>query len=185
MIVTKTGDRGETSLLYGGRVLKIHPAVDCAGQIDELNAWVGLAWQNEAIWNSEFDYGPCVQDQLTQLVSEVSCSNRRRYMAENPHINDETLVVLDAKCAALDRDFTDNPRPRSYLDLAVRVCRRAERSLLALRLWEDDQYAKTRSTILMGIPEEAEYLKDNIKVRPILITYLNRLGDYLWLLARQ
>lgn len=214
---TENGDHGMTSLLYGGRVSKVHPVIDCAGQIDELNAHIGLcaaepirslSWTYRNTKTGEVVVSPCIdsrywndswecvtsssttpstlhsiQERVGHLRSEVCCADRKKYAAEKPHITDESLVALGA--LFVPSNSKSCAQPRSQFDLAVRVCHRAERALLALRLWEDDQYAKVRSPILLEVPPDAVYLQNNIKVRPILITYLNRLASYLQLLARR
>jgi cob(I)alamin adenosyltransferase len=169
-IATRTGDTGETSLLFGRRVSKTHPQVECSGNFDELNSALGLArsfcadaWRSEQILLAQKD--------LINLMGEVAVPEEslERWSASRlPRLDDASLARLDASVATIEgRDVrfdgwaTPGANPHAAaLDLARSVCRRAERSLLAL-------------------PQHGRH------PRPLLIHYINRLSDLLWLMARE
>jgi cob(I)alamin adenosyltransferase len=169
-IATRTGDTGETSLLYGRRVPKTHPQVECSGNFDELNAALGFAratsldpWRREQLVAAQKD--------LIALMGEVAVpvSERERWEKSTfPKLGEESLARLDAAVAKLeaqDLKFEGWATPganlhSAALDLARTVCRRAERSLLAL----------------------AEH---GVPPRPLLLQFVNRLSDLLWLMARE
>jgi cob(I)alamin adenosyltransferase len=165
-IYTRTGDRGTTALLGGIRVPKDHPRVAAYGDVDELNALLGV------VRAADGDPG------LTALLGRV----QRDLFALGAHLADPTTSVARrrAKAAigaaqtrrlerAIDRAEARLPRLRSFvlpggtplgahLHLARTVCRRAERSLVALHRDEP--------------------------LDPRLLEYLNRLSDLLFVLAR-
>jgi cob(I)alamin adenosyltransferase len=168
-IVTKTGDDGMTTLMYGRRVPKSHPRVEAYGAVDELNAALGLA---RATVEHDFvrQNLRAIQNDLVILMGElgVASEDLERYVKDG-----YSLVTLDmtAKLDALAREIeAQNISPRGWaipgatgpsavLDVARTVCRRAERCVCALN--------------------ESGGLKNGG-----VINYLNRLSDLLWLFAR-
>lgn len=168
-IVTKTGDKGMTALMYGRRVSKCHPRVEAYGCVDELNTALGLA---RAVADQHFirDNLLVIQRDLVTLMGELATAveDLPRYVKDN-----YTLVTsqLTHKLDALVREveaqsvsFKDWATPgaclsSAALDGARTVCRRAERRVCAL--------------------QEADQLQNSE-----IIIYLNRLADLLWLLAR-
>lgn len=169
-IATRTGDDGITSLLYGQRVPKDHPQIEAVGALDELNAALGLA---KATLPAGADRAPleAVQRDLVALMGEVACAepNAARHEASNlPKLDAAALARLDAAVAA-----SEGRQPRfegwatpganlhaAALDLARTAARRAERRLV-------------------GLPAHGR------SVRPLLLGYVNRLSDWLWLGARE
>jgi len=168
-IATRTGDDGTTSLLYGQRVPKDHPQVEAVGAIDELNAALGLAKAARPAGASPDELSR-IQQELVALMGEVACAevNAARYdESKFAKIDDAALARLDAAVAAIearspkfDGWATPGANPHAAaLDLARTAARRAERRLVAL-------------------PHHGR------SVRPLLLQYLNRLSDLLWLMAR-
>jgi len=169
-IATRTGDDGTTSLLYGQRVPKDHPQIEAVGALDELNAALGLA-------RASLPPGPVkaelerIQQDLVALMGEVACaeSDAGRHAASPfVRIGDPALARVDAAVAAIEarRPKFDgwatpgaNP-PAAALDLARTAARRAERRLVGLA-------AHGR------------------RLRPLLLQYVNRVSDLLWLMARE
>jgi cob(I)alamin adenosyltransferase len=169
-IATRTGDDGTTSLLYGQRVPKDHPQIEAVGALDELNAAIGLA-------RSSRPPGPVgvelerIQQDLVALMGEVACaeSDAARH-ASSPfaRIGDAALARVDAAVAAIESrlpkfDGWATPGanlPAAALDLARTAARRAERRLA-------------------GLAGHGRIL------RPLLLQYLNRVSDLLWLMARE
>jgi cob(I)alamin adenosyltransferase len=168
-IITKTGDKGTTGLMYNRRVNKSHPRVEAYGAVDELNAALGLAratatqtfLRETLIW---------IQKDLIVLMGELATltEDLQRYLKDGYSIVTTDLTSKIEKAAkmieAQKPSYHDWAIPGSglqsaALDLARTVCRRAERQVCALH--------------------ESGQLQN-----PEIIVYLNRLSDFLWLLAR-
>jgi len=169
-IATRTGDDGATSLLYGQRVPKNHPQIEAVGALDELNAAIGFA---KATRSSPLDRSDLesIQKDLIALMGEVSCAEADipRYINSNfVKISEASLARLDSNVAAIESrqpkfDGWATPGANLHaaaLDLARTSARRAERQLV-------------------GLPSHGK------NVRPLLIQYINRLSDLLWLFARE
>jgi cob(I)alamin adenosyltransferase len=169
-IATRTGDDGTTSLLYGQRVAKDHPQIEAVGVLDELNASLGFvkATQPHKRNHPEFER---IQHELVAFMGEVACAeaDASRYAASQfIKIDEAALARLDAAVAAIEArqpKFDGWATPgasleSAALDLARTTARRAERRLTGLS-------GQGRS------------------IRPLLLRYLNRLSDWLWLMARE
>ena len=169
-IVTKTGDDGTTALMYGRRVPKNHPRVEACGAVDELNAALGMARsasEHAFIRNHLL----VIQQDLIVLMGVLGLlpEDLPRYTRDGfPLVTPALTARLDAlatetesKIAGIKGWATPGAVPQSAaLDVARTVCRRAERRVCAL-----------------GGPGAPEH--------PGIVTYLNRLGDLLWLFARR
>lgn len=165
-LYTRSGDRGETALFGGGRVLKDHPRVEAYGSVDELNSAVGVAVtfirQRRVVAVLQD-----VQNELLNIGSELSSETGRaaehgamfgdaeRKIGELERAIDE----YDAKAPPL-RTFIlpSGSRGGALLHFARTVCRRAERAVIRLSHQEP--------------------------VNPHVLGYLNRLSDLLFALAR-
>jgi len=169
-IATKTGDAGETSLMYGRRVPKTDVRVDAYGCVDELNAALGLARvtaSNPFLIEQVY----AVQKELIIVMGELATGSEdlERYVKDGFQLT--TPAMTDRLTAAVD-DLEKNKLGKfkgwavpgkttdsATLDLARTVCRRAERRVAG---------------VMADAPEfNAEILR-----------YLNRLSDLCWLLAR-
>jgi cob(I)alamin adenosyltransferase len=168
-IATRTGDDGTTSLLYGQRVPKDHPQIEAIGAFDELNAAVGFAKATSPD-PAQRAMLELIQKDLVALMGELACaeSDVARYAGSKfQKIGEPELARLDAALATLEAgtikyDGWATPGanlPAAALDLARTAGRRAERRLVALP-------AQGRS------------------VRPVLLQFVNRVSDLLWLMAR-
>jgi len=169
-IVTKTGDKGETSLMYGHRVSKSDPRVDAYGCVDELTATLGLA---RSVSTDKFvsDEIFAVQKDLIVVMGELATapSDRERYVKDGFHLTTSAMVDrITALIVDLERDESLYPkdwvipgatRVSAALDFARATCRRAERHIAAVSINESDF--------------DVEILR-----------YLNRLSDLCWILAR-
>jgi len=169
-IATRTGDDGTTSLLYGQRVPKDHPQVEAVGALDELNAALGLAKASRPPGRDAGELERIQQD-LVALMGEVSCaeSDAARHAASKfGRIGDDALARVDAAVAAIEArqpkfDGWATPGANVHaaaLDLARTAARRAERRLV-------------------GLAAHGRHL------RPLLLQYMNRVSDLLWLMARE
>jgi cob(I)alamin adenosyltransferase len=164
-IYTKTGDRGETGLFGGARVSKASARVAAYGDVDELNSVLGVALAH----GSDKEVASLlstIQSELFDLGAELACTPTKQVDVGVPLLSDEHVEVLER---AIDRFESDLPPLKSfvlpggvpeaaYLHMARTVCRRAERKLVALATAEG--------------------------VRDVVLRYLNRLSDLLFVLAR-
>ena len=163
-IYTRTGDTGETSLYGGVRVTKADRRVEAYGEVDELNAWIGLARASpldpdldEALLGIQrdlFALGAQLADPAETMASRVA----------KAVIGDEEVVQLEQ---FIDRLETELPPLHHFilaggsphgatLHLSRTVCRRVERRIVALQP----------------------------PVDPVLLRYVNRLSDLLFVVAR-
>jgi cob(I)alamin adenosyltransferase len=168
-IVTRTGDRGTTGLMYNRRVAKHHPRVEAYGSVDELNAALGLA-RATATGRTLRRQLLALQHDLVAVMGELAtaAADRPRYVKDGfQQVTPELTAKLDRLAADLEARHTfdgwvmpGETRVGAALEVARTVGRRAERRVCALH-------------------ELGELGNDEI------IVFLNRLADVLWLLARQ
>ena len=165
-IVTKTGDQGETSLMYGRRVPKNDARVEAFGAVDELMAALGVARAN---CDDKFvtEQILTIQKELINVMGELSTSpeDRKRYLKDGFKVVDAEMVDrVSSVIVDLEKDKSLYPKDwvipggnpiSAALDLARTSCRRAERQVAAV--------------------------KDS---NPEILRYVNRLSDLCWLLAR-
>jgi cob(I)alamin adenosyltransferase len=165
-IYTKTGDGGDSALFGGGRVPKNHPRLEAYGTLDELNSLIG--------WTLAQVTDPDLVATLTETQSRLF--DLGAHLATPPEAQKaetilpvlETLWILALEQAidALDQEIPPltafvlpgGNEASSRLHLARVVCRRAERAVV-------------------GIPNVAS-------LNPVILPYLNRLSDYLFVAAR-
>ncbi len=169
-IVTKTGDKGETALMYGRRVSKSSPRVDAYGCVDELNAALGLARAfSETPFISEQILS--VQKDLIVVMGELATAREDidRYVKDEFKLTDAEMIDrIGGVIVDLEKDKSLYPKDwvipggtvvSAALDLARTTCRRAERRVAAF------------------IANEKDF-------NPEILRYLNRLSDLCWVLAR-
>ena len=169
-IATRTGDDGTTSLLYGQRVPKNHPQIKAVGALDEFNAALGFAKATRPAGadGSELEH---IQRELVALMGEITCAQNdtpRYAVSKFAKIDATELARIDAAVETVEArqpkfDGWATPGATLHaaaLDLARTAARRAERELIGLR-----GHDKT--------------------VRPVILQYVNRVSDLLWLLARE
>jgi len=164
-IYTRSGDKGKTSLLGGKRVLKSDLRIHAYGTVDELNSFIGL------IRDLEQDLGRKevllhIQERIFSVGSSlaVSAENSSQYMAdlaENDIVELEKAIdEMESSLPAMKNFILPGGHPRiSHCHIARTVCRRAERLVIELGRDED--------------------------VPGLVVKYLNRLSDYLFVLARK
>jgi cob(I)alamin adenosyltransferase len=166
-IYTKTGDGGETSLFGGGRVSKSDSRVQAYGDVDELNTVLGVAAAAVPA-HFELELIELVQGRLLAIGSLLASPNPERVVTSlsKATITETEVAYLEA---AIDRLDAELPELRSFIlpggtnkaalfHWARVVCRRAERSVVAL--------------------------DRNERIPPMVLAYLNRLSDLLFTLAR-
>ncbi len=164
-IYTKTGDSGETSLFDNTRVLKSDPRVDAYGEVDELNACLGtvraagvhaeVASALEQIQKDLFALGARLADPSARIAERVT----KAAITEGDIERLELLIDrLESELPPLRRFILPGGSTAgAALHLARTVCRRAERRVVALGTGQDE---------------------------PIVVIYLNRLSDLLFVMAR-
>ena len=163
-IYTRTGDTGETSLYGGERTRKDDPRVDAYGEVDELNAWFGLARASNLdlelageialIQRDLFALGAQLADPADTLAPRVT-----KAVIGDDHVErlEQLIDRLEAELPPLCRFILAGGTPAgAALHVARTVCRRAERRIVGLEPATD----------------------------PVLVRYVNRLSDLLFVLAR-
>ncbi|TSA39102.1 MAG: cob(I)yrinic acid a,c-diamide adenosyltransferase [Porphyromonadaceae bacterium] len=164
-VYTRTGDKGETSLAGGTRVLKDHPRLEAYGTVDELNSHLGLI-QATILDSGERTRLTRIQNRVFVVSSNLAADNPE-LLKNLPLILEEDITDLEM---AMDMLLDQIPPLTNFIlpaghpsiascHIARTVCRRAERRMVTLS-------------------REAS-------VDPILIRYINRLSDYLFVLARK
>lgn len=165
-IYTKTGDKGTTSLIGGTKVSKSHLRIDSYGTIDELNSFIGLC--SDAIQHQQSKIVlKEIQDRLFTIGSSLACDPDKEPLMKLPDLKENDIIFLEKEIDTMNevlpamKNFIlpGGDIAVSYLHVARCVCRRAERICVSLK--------------------EHELFIDEI-----VIKYLNRLSDYLFVLAR-
>ncbi len=172
-ITTRTGDDGTTGLVFGQRVAKNHPRIEAVGRVDEFNAALGFAkaLAGGGPTGALFANLESIQRDLIAFMGELAAADadaERYQQSRFDKLSPNALARLDGLIAGLEArqlPFAGWATPgrtpgAAALDLARVSARRAERHLIALRE--------------AGSP-----------MRDLLIQYINRASDLLWLLARE
>ncbi len=165
-IYTKTGDAGKTSLIGGTKVAKNNIRIESYGTVDELNSFIGLV--NDYVQHQHTNtILKEIQDRLFTIGSSLACDPDKETKLKIPDLKEEDILLLENE---IDKMNEVLPEMKSFIlpggNIAVStthvarcVCRRAERICVAMQ-------------------QEAMFIE------PIVIKYLNRLSDYLFVLAR-
>lgn len=171
-IYTKTGDKGETSLFGGGRVKKNHPRVAAYGEVDELNSFVGylvsLLHKGDLSLNKKVSTGiqeflQTLQHRLFDLGAELAAADAKALEKLPRRITEQDVTLLESSIDTMTsvlkplKNFIlpGGSSPAAAAHICRSVSRRAERAMVA-----------TEDT-----PE-------------LLITYINRVSDYFFVLSR-
>lgn len=184
-IYTRTGDKGTTSLIGGTKIPKSHIRIESYGTTDELNSFIGLLSDqlnvasvlsappgpSAAIPNPLFAAGIIilreVQDRLFTIGSSLACDPEKEPKLKIPDLKKEDIQKLEEE---IDRMNEELPAMRSFVlpgghlaistaHIARCVCRRAERICVNMQ-------------------------ENGLFIEPLVLQYLNRLSDYLFMLAR-
>ena len=164
-IYTKGGDKGQTSLLGGTRVAKSHDRVEAYGSLDELNSFIGLLRDREI---SARYREVLIRVQECLFISEALVARDPEVQTrELPSLAEDDITLLEKEIDAMNEELpplTNFILPGGHVivsecHIARTVCRRAERALIRLSLTSP--------------------------VDDIIIRFLNRLSDYLFVLARK
>lgn len=171
-IYTKTGDKGSTSLFGGNRVAKHHIRIDAYGTTDELNSWLGLV-RDQNIDKHHKEVLIKIQEHLFTLGAILATPKEKLFLKNGKRrlniqwIDQHHIEFLESEIDLMDQSLpamTNFVLPGghttvSYCHIARTVCRRAERNV--------------------------SHLNENETVDPFVLQFLNRLSDYLFVLARK
>ncbi len=165
-VYTKTGDKGMTSLIGGTRVPKNHIRIETYGTVDELNSHIGLiADLIGDLYSIKFLRE--IQDRLFTIGSSLACDAEKDIKMKIPDLKSEDIILLEKNI-----DFMNDSLPEmksfilpgghptvSQIHIARCICRRAERLCVLMQ-------------------------ETNVFIEQLVIQYLNRLSDYLFVLSR-
>jgi len=170
-IYTKTGDNGTTALFGGTRVAKHHIRIESYGTIDELNSWLGLI-RDQKINSHSMNMLTIIQEKLF-TVGAILATDPQKATLKNgkERLNIPKISAIDIEVLEKEMDQMDDklaPMTHfilpgghttvSYCHIARTVCRRAERLI--------------------------SHLNDTEPIDDLVLVYINRLSDYLFVLAR-
>lgn len=164
-IYTKTGDQGITSLLGGVRVPKSDLRIDAYGTIDELNSYLGLL-RDQEVNQKRADFLKEIQDRLFTIGADLATVPGKDKV-KKPDLHKEDVEQLEQEMDIMDAQLPmltafilpGGHQSVSFCHLARTVCRRSERIVVELASLEP--------------------------VSELVIQYLNRLSDYLFVLGRK
>ncbi len=163
-IYTKTGDKGTTSLLSGRRVNKNNIRIEAYGTIDELNSWIGVVRDKAPeTYKAELI---TIQNELFTIGSHLANDPKKESSFSLPEINNDNVLRLESLMDEMNLKLPEmknfvlpgGHETVSFTHLARCVCRRAERKIVDLM--------------------------ENQGVEELIIQYVNRLSDYLFVLSR-
>lgn len=164
-IYTKKGDKGKTSLIGGTRVEKHHTRIEAYGTVDELNSFIGLV-RDQAIDEESRECLIDIQDRLFTMGSLLASDPEKSRM-KLPEIALEDIEKLEKEIDRMNETLPElktfvlpgGHTTVSFCHIARCVCRRAERKITLL--------------------------KETAEINEFILMYLNRLSDYLFVLARK
>ncbi len=165
-IYTKTGDDGTTSLIGGTKVPKSHFRIEAYGTVDELNSYMGLC-RDLLTDATSLQLLAEIQDRLFTIGSSLACDEEKEPRMALPDLAEDDIRLLEKE---IDRMTDALPEMKhfilpggaavvSHLHVLRCICRRAERCCVRM------QY-------------------EGLSVNGLVVKYLNRLSDYLFVLAR-
>jgi cob(I)alamin adenosyltransferase len=164
-IYTKKGDEGKTGLIGGTRVTKNAIRIDAYGTVDELNSYIGVVrdYQIDEIYKKQLIE---IQDRLFTIGSSLASDPEKSNM-KIPDLNESDIAFLEQCMDEMDSQLPEmryfvlpgGNHAVSFCHVARCVCRRAERLIVEL--------------------------KQNEFVAPLVLPYMNRLSDYLFVLSRK
>ncbi|RFM29437.1 cob(I)yrinic acid a,c-diamide adenosyltransferase [Deminuibacter soli] len=166
-IYTKTGDKGKTGLIGGTRVSKSHIRIDSYGTVDELNSFIGLLGDQLNDDTHSISMLREIQDRLFTIGASLACDPEKEQRMKIPDLKESDIELLESE---IDSMNTVLPEMKFFIlpgghaavstaHIARCVCRRAERICVAMQ-------------------------EEQLFIEPIVLKYLNRLSDYLFVLAR-
>lgn len=166
IIYTRTGDKGTTSLVGGERVSKAHQRIESYGTIDELNSFIGLLMTSLED-KDDLDFLSFIQHKLFTIGSYLATDQEHTELKIESKVMPDTITRIEHEIDRIDNDLPKmrnfilpgGSRSASLAHVCRTVCRRAERQIYRLS-------------------------ETNPVEEPVLI-FVNRLSDYLFVLARK
>lgn len=163
-IYTKTGDKGETSLVSGERVPKTHLRIEAYGTVDELNACLAVMKDSAGFKDLNADLEQ-IQSLLFTIGSHLAATEKNKMSLPELHTSD--IDRLEAAMDHMDEELEPlrnflipgGDLSSSYAHMARTICRRAERRVI-------------------------DVLNAGESIHPVILPFLNRLSDLLFTLAR-
>lgn len=164
-IYTKSGDQGKTSLLGGTRLYKSEHRIEAYGTVDELNSYIGLV-RDQEVNNTRRDLLKAIQDRLF-TIGALLATDPEKHPRNLPDLHESDVLQLENAIDEMNATLPElkffvlpgGHQSVSFCHVARCVCRRAER-------------------LVVGLSQEAP-------VAEMVIMYLNRLSDYLFVLSRK
>jgi len=165
-IYTKTGDKGKTSLIGGTKVPKSNIRIEAYGTVDELNSFIGLTADQITHQPSKIILKE-IQDRLFTIGSSLACDPDKEPKLKIPDLKEADIELLEKEIDKMNDALAPMKSfilPGGHVAISTAhvtrcVCRRAER--ICVNMQEQDMF-----------------------VDPLVIKYINRLSDYLFVLAR-
>jgi cob(I)alamin adenosyltransferase len=165
-IYTKTGDKGNTSLIGGTKVPKSHLRIEAYGTVDELNSYIGLVSDQQINIGSP-DVLREIQDRLFTIGSSLACDPEKEAKLKIPDLKEADVTFLELEIDKMNEVLSPMKSfliPGGHVSISTThvarcVCRRAERLCVSLQ-------------------------ERQMEIEPLIIKYLNRLSDFLFVLAR-
>lgn len=178
-IYTRTGDTGTTSLFGGKRVLKCEELVDVYGSIDELNSWVGHLASDIQVSEVQ-NFLSDVQSDLFTIGSVLAgWRGSLRHLEMRVKQMEARIDALEKELPPISNFLLPGGTPLAgHAHIARAICRRVERQMVSLKVREI-QIVRKR-----GKAERIETLNISEPEVNLMIKYLNRLSDLLFMLAR-
>ncbi len=166
MVYTKTGDKGRTSLVGGARVSKTHIRLEAYGTVDELNAQIGLLITYVTDGHDR-DFLTNIQNQLFSVGSYLATDQEKTLLHAASQIASDQVEAMEQEIDRIDEQLPPlsafvlpgGSRGATVCHVCRTVCRRAERRILSLA--------------------------DEVEISSVLLAYVNRLSDYLFVLSRK
>lgn len=166
IIYTKTGDKGTTSLVGGQRVSKAHQRIESYGTIDELNSFIGLLMTSLED-QKDIDFLSFIQHKLFTVGSYLATDQDTTELKIESKVTQETITRIEQEIDRIDSELPKMTnfilpggcRSASLAHVCRTVCRRAERQIYRLA--------------------------DTVQVEEPVLIFVNRLSDYLFVLARK
>jgi cob(I)alamin adenosyltransferase len=165
-IYTKTGDKGTTSLIGGTKVSKSDLRIETYGTVDELNSYIGLV-SDQCPDSHSKEILREIQDRLFTIGSSLACDAEKEPKMKIPDLKEEDITLLEKEIDNMNLALPEMKwfiLPGGHIAVSTThiarcVCRRAERCCVNMQAHD-------------------------LFVEPLVVKYINRLSDYLFVLAR-
>ncbi|MEM9000498.1 MAG: cob(I)yrinic acid a,c-diamide adenosyltransferase [Bacteroidota bacterium] len=165
-IYTKTGDKATTALFTGVRVPKHHIRIESYGTVDELNSWLGLIKDQDIDEHTQLVLEK-IQHHLFTVGAILATEPKKDNRLKISKLKNDDVLYLEEEIDAMNKELPDMTHfilpgghtTVSYCHITRTICRRAERMI--------------------------SYLHEKEPVPDILLAYINRLSDFLFVLARK